>query len=155
MSARVLMIDNYDSFVYNLKQYLAELGEEVVVRRNDAVTPAEVEEALQVELTRLADEPVTQEELTKAIKQAKAQFAYSSETVTGQALWMGYSEIFADYGWFESYVDNLSAVTVEDVQRAAQTYLNPSNRAVGWYVPGQMNTVSPAPAAATAVSMVV
>jgi para-aminobenzoate synthetase component 2 len=34
---RVLVIDNYDSFVYNLVQYLAQLGAEVAVRRNDAV----------------------------------------------------------------------------------------------------------------------
>jgi len=34
---RVLVIDNYDSFVYNLVQYLAQLGAESVVRRNDAV----------------------------------------------------------------------------------------------------------------------
>ncbi len=38
----ILLIDNYDSFVYNLKQHLGELGEEVVVRRNDAVSPEEV-----------------------------------------------------------------------------------------------------------------
>ena len=40
---RVLLIDNYDSFTYNLLQYLAELGAEVVVRRNDAVGVAEAE----------------------------------------------------------------------------------------------------------------
>ena len=40
----LLVIDNYDSFTYNLVQYLGELGEEPVVRRNDAVTPAEVGE---------------------------------------------------------------------------------------------------------------
>lgn len=34
----ILMIDNYDSFTYNLVQYLGELGEELVVKRNDAVT---------------------------------------------------------------------------------------------------------------------
>jgi anthranilate synthase component II len=39
---RVLVIDNYDSFTYNLVQYLGELGAEVLVRRNDEVTPAEV-----------------------------------------------------------------------------------------------------------------
>jgi len=98
-------------------------------------TPAEVKAALEAELARLIAEPVTQEELTKALKQAKAQFAYSSESVTGQALWLGFSEIFADHTWFESYVANLSAVTVEDVQRVAEKYLKPSNRTVGWYVP--------------------
>jgi anthranilate synthase/aminodeoxychorismate synthase-like glutamine amidotransferase len=38
----ILVIDNYDSFTYNLVQYLGELGAEIVVRRNDAVTVAEV-----------------------------------------------------------------------------------------------------------------
>src|ERR1041384_5197217 len=41
--AMILMIDNYDSFTYNLVQYLGELGAEVVVRRNDAVTFEEIE----------------------------------------------------------------------------------------------------------------
>jgi anthranilate synthase component II len=39
----LLVIDNYDSFTYNLVQYLGELGAEVVVHRNDAVTVADVE----------------------------------------------------------------------------------------------------------------
>jgi anthranilate synthase component 2/para-aminobenzoate synthetase component 2 len=38
----IVMIDNYDSFTYNLVQYLQELGQEVKVFRNDAVTPDEV-----------------------------------------------------------------------------------------------------------------
>lgn len=38
----LLMIDNYDSFTYNLVQYFAELGQEVVVRRNDDITLAEI-----------------------------------------------------------------------------------------------------------------
>ena len=41
-SVRILVIDNYDSFVYNLVQYLAQLGAECVVRRNDAVQPGDV-----------------------------------------------------------------------------------------------------------------
>ena len=39
----IVIIDNYDSFTYNLAQYLGELGAEVQVYRNDAVTPTEVE----------------------------------------------------------------------------------------------------------------
>ena len=39
----VFVLDNYDSFTYNLVQYLGELGQEVVVRRNDQVTVAEIE----------------------------------------------------------------------------------------------------------------
>lgn len=40
---RVLMIDNYDSFTYNLVQYLQELGAEVLVHRNDQITLEEIE----------------------------------------------------------------------------------------------------------------
>ena len=39
---RILVVDNYDSFVYNLVQYLAQLGADVTVRRNDAVAPDEL-----------------------------------------------------------------------------------------------------------------
>lgn len=39
--ARILVVDNYDSFVFNLVQYLAQLGAEVTVKRNDEVTTAE------------------------------------------------------------------------------------------------------------------
>jgi para-aminobenzoate synthetase component II len=39
----ILVIDNYDSFTYNLVQYLGELGEDVVVRRNDEISLTEVE----------------------------------------------------------------------------------------------------------------
>ncbi|MBE0430725.1 MAG: aminodeoxychorismate/anthranilate synthase component II [Dehalococcoidia bacterium] len=40
----VLLIDNYDSFVYNLAQYLGELGREPTVHRNDRLTSAEIDE---------------------------------------------------------------------------------------------------------------
>jgi anthranilate synthase/aminodeoxychorismate synthase-like glutamine amidotransferase len=43
MGPRVLVIDNYDSFVYNLVQYLGELGAEPIVHRHDAVTLAEMD----------------------------------------------------------------------------------------------------------------
>jgi para-aminobenzoate synthetase component 2 len=41
--ARVLVVDNYDSFVFNLVQYLGQLGAETVVRRNDEVGPEDTE----------------------------------------------------------------------------------------------------------------
>jgi anthranilate synthase/aminodeoxychorismate synthase-like glutamine amidotransferase len=42
-AAMVFVLDNYDSFTYNLVQYMGELGAEIVIRRNDELTPAEVE----------------------------------------------------------------------------------------------------------------
>ena len=98
-------------------------------------TLSEVEEALFVELDRLATEPITENELGKALKQSRAQFAYATERVSNQAFWLGWTETIDSYDWFETYIDRLSAVTCHDVQRVAQEYLAPVNRTVGWYVP--------------------
>jgi anthranilate synthase/aminodeoxychorismate synthase-like glutamine amidotransferase len=57
----VFVLDNYDSFTYNLVQYLGELGAEVVVRRNDEVTVAEVE-AMHPERILLSPGPCTPQE---------------------------------------------------------------------------------------------
>ncbi len=57
----LLMIDNYDSFTYNLVQYLRELGEEVVVYRNDKITLAEIE-ALDPERLVVSPGPCTPNE---------------------------------------------------------------------------------------------
>jgi len=57
----VFVLDNYDSFTYNLVQYLGELGAEVVVRRNDQITVAEVE-ALRPERILLSPGPCTPQE---------------------------------------------------------------------------------------------
>jgi len=57
----VFVLDNYDSFTYNLVQHLGELGVEVVVRRNDQITVEEVEE-LHPERILLSPGPCTPEE---------------------------------------------------------------------------------------------
>ena len=57
----VFVLDNYDSFTYNLVQYLGELGAEVTIRRNDEVTPAEVE-AMRPERILLSPGPCTPSE---------------------------------------------------------------------------------------------
>jgi anthranilate synthase component 2 len=55
---KVLMIDNYDSFTYNIKQYLGELGAEVEVFRNDEITLVDIEARLQAgQLDRLVISP--------------------------------------------------------------------------------------------------
>jgi anthranilate synthase/aminodeoxychorismate synthase-like glutamine amidotransferase len=57
----VFVLDNYDSFTYNLVQYLGEMGAEVVVRRNDQVTVGEVE-ALRPERIVISPGPCTPQE---------------------------------------------------------------------------------------------
>jgi anthranilate synthase/aminodeoxychorismate synthase-like glutamine amidotransferase len=60
-SPRILMIDNYDSFTYNLVQYLGELGADVIVRRNDAIDVAGAR-ALQPDALVISPGPCTPRE---------------------------------------------------------------------------------------------
>ncbi len=89
------------------------------------------------EINRLQDSPPPQDEVDRAVKQARALFAYGSESITNQAFWMGYSEIFDTYDWFLNYLDRLAEVTPEEVQRIAQTYMKPGNRVRGVYHPSE------------------
>jgi zinc protease len=95
----------------------------------------EVIQALNDEIQRLQENQFLNEELSRAVKQARALFAYGSESITNQAFWLGYSEMFATYDWFISYLDKLALVTPEDLQRVAQTYFIPKNRTMGVYIP--------------------
>jgi anthranilate synthase/aminodeoxychorismate synthase-like glutamine amidotransferase len=73
----VFVLDNYDSFTYNLVQYMGELGAEMVVRRNDELTPAEVE-ALNPDRILISPGPCTPEDAGISIELIR-HFAQSSE----------------------------------------------------------------------------
>lgn len=103
---------------------------------NNGHTLAEVESALDAEIARLAAEPITQAELDKALKRAKAEFVLAGESITGQAQLLGMAEVVAgDYRWFETVLDKLNAVTLDDIERARALYLRRQTRTVGWYEP--------------------
>jgi len=91
--------------------------------------------ALDIELERLQNDLVSPAEVARAIKQARAMFAYGAENITNQAFWLGYAEMFASYEWFTTYLDKLSTVSPADVLQAAQTYFQPRSRVVGTYLP--------------------
>lgn len=103
-------------------------------------TTEDVLAALEVEIDRLRNEPPPADQVERAVKQARALFAYGSESTTNQAFWLGFAEMFASYDWFLNYLDKLGAVTPEDVQRVARTYLRPKNRILGVYVPDGSDT---------------
>jgi zinc protease len=113
-----------DPFLYSIS---------ITVR--DGRTPEEVEAALDEQIDKLVAGDITEKELTRAKKQARALFAYSTERVTMQAFWLAFAENFDSYMWFENYVANLDAVTLEDVHTAAAKYLRRQARTVGYFVP--------------------
>ncbi|MBN2046016.1 MAG: insulinase family protein [Anaerolineales bacterium] len=96
---------------------------------------SEAVQALEEEVERLKSEPPPDTELERAVKQARALFAYGSESISFQAFWLGFAEMFDTYDWFETYLDRLAAVTPEDVQRVAQEYLVRQQRVLGVFRP--------------------
>jgi zinc protease len=106
-------------------------------------TPEEVLDRMDEEIARLQEAPPPSDELTRAVKQARALFAYGSESITNQAFWLGFSEMFDSYEWFLGYLDRLAQVTPEEVQRVAREYLRPQNRNLGIYKPSGTPTGTP------------
>jgi zinc protease len=113
-----------DPFLYSLR---------AIVRPDRS--PDEALRTLDQEVDRLLQNPVSPDEVRKAIKQAKAIFAYDSESITHQGMWLGYAEMFADYAWFEAFLSKIDRVTPKDVLRVAHKYLRLSNRVAGIYRP--------------------
>ena len=101
---------------------------------NEGRSHEEVERALWQEIERVQEEGVSAEELQKAMKQVRAHFVYGAQSITNQARWLGFAETVTSQEWLASYLDKVAAVTAEDVQRVAQTYLRRDQATVGWYV---------------------
>ena len=87
------------------------------------------------EITRLQQEKVSPQEIARAVKQSKALFAYSSESITNQAFWLGYASMFADHTWFETYIQQIEQVSAEQILNFAQRCLDPDHRITGIYRP--------------------
>ena len=112
----VFVLDNYDSFTYNLVQYLGELGAEVVVRRNDQVTVAEVE-AMKPERIVLSPGPCTPHEAGISIELIR-QFA-GKVPVLGVCL--GHQAIGAAFGGRISRANHLMHGKTSQVQHDGKT----------------------------------
>ena len=95
--------------------------------------PAEITEIVHKEIDLIIRNGITENELEKARKQARAMFAYSCENITNQAYWLGYSSMFADPSWYTDYTKNLEKVTIADVSRTAEKYFQPVNCLTGIY----------------------
>ena len=87
------------------------------------------------QIAKVLDQRVNPDEIARAIKQAKALFAYGTESITNQAFWLGYAEMFARYDWFLHYIDSLEKADPERVLQTARQYLDPARRVVGIYRP--------------------
>ena len=94
---KLLMIDNYDSFTYNIVQYFGELGAEVTVARNDEITVAEIDALLQAgQLDRLVISPGPCSPAEAGISVAAIQHFAGKLPILGVCL--GHQSIGAAFG---------------------------------------------------------
>jgi zinc protease len=138
-----LAVDAGSAFRPTLDPTLFEIGTTL----RPGVSPERVEAAVLDELKRLSEEPVSAVELEKLRKQARAQWVYTGDGVSRQAVLLGSTEIVAAGGYLEQFLDRLMSVTPEAIQKAAARLFADRNRTVGWYLPDAGSAVA-APAQA-------
>jgi len=92
----VFVLDNYDSFTYNLVQYMGELGAEMVIRRNDELTPEEIE-ATGADRILISPGPCTPQDAGISIELIK-HFAKASRRVPILGVCLGHQAIGAAFG---------------------------------------------------------
>lgn len=98
------------------------------------------EDALYAQIAQVQQDSISDAELTRARKQARAAFAYATESVSNQAYSLAQSALLGDVDWGDRYVQRLDALTQDDLLRVARHYLTPRNRTVGWLVPTNEGT---------------
>ena len=94
-----------------------------------------LEDAALEEIDKARSDGITGGELAKAKKQLHARLVFESDSVTHIAHQLGFFQIVASVDLNTTMVDRIAAVTLDQVGRAAETYLTADNRTVGWFDP--------------------
>jgi zinc protease len=95
-----------------------------------------IDRIIQAEIATVQKSPVSQVEVDRAKTQLRAGYLLGYRSIDSQANQLGNDETSAgDYRFTDKYLNNVAKVTVADVQRVAQKYLQPSKRVLGFFEP--------------------
>jgi zinc protease len=94
-----------------------------------------LERTLDEVIDRIRTQVVPDDEFARVQKQLKAQFVYSAAGASSQAWWLGQMALLGDHRRADTLVDEIGAVTPDDVLRVAARYLLPEQRTIGWLHP--------------------
>lgn len=94
-----------------------------------------VEESLFAEVEAMRQEKVGADEFGRAMKQVRANYIYAMESAMNQAIMLGSTAVTRGVERFDQALEQLEAVTPDDVLRVARQYLDPKRRTVGLFVP--------------------
>jgi zinc protease len=115
------------------------------------VDPAQVEAVMKKEFKKITEEPLTQREFQQAVNQTKAQLLYAQDSISDQAMIMGYYQTVArNWHLAEEYPGRVAAVTPAQIQATAAKFLSPDQMTFGYFLPvpgGQPHGAPGGPAA--------
>jgi zinc protease len=109
---------------------------------NPGVDPAKAEAILLEELVKLADQPVTNAELTRAKSANWKGTVLAKADPSSLAFMLGEAESKADWLWLMQYDERFDAVTPEEIMRVVKRYFLKHNRTVGYFIPEQQEVVN-------------
>jgi len=101
----------------------------------DGVARADVEDAATALLEEVMTEGVTEQEVAKVHNQLRARLVFENDSVTNLGHQLGFFATVADVDIYRNAPRAIAAVTKEDVDRVARTYLRSDRRTVGWFQP--------------------
>lgn len=100
------------------------------------ISHKEAEKRILDDINSITDgKPPTEEELEKTKRRITSSFEFNRDGTYKLAYLLGYYETVNSYKFIDNYVENIQKVTVEDIRKTAEKYLNPSNSTTAHFIP--------------------